>query len=191
MIESVETSGGMVEFASHISIEGFRIRTALDNWHSTSVQLESDPTPKQITHAETDEFMLLARIFHAAASIYLSGVFDYEIAHWQTLGIVVSTLSEEEIQIHLRNILELGEVLLNTSDISPLLLLFPLRVAGARSGETWQQERVKQLLERVEGRFSVAGAFKTELGSVWERLRLTKEQMQEQTGQAIHITVKI
>lgn len=171
-----------MKYASQTSLEGFGIRNALREWQSVNAQLQSSDLSTEETNkpSSDDDFMLLARVFHSAASIYLSGVFDYEIVHWQDLGMMVSTLAEDEIQGHLRNILELSDVLLTTSKISPLLLLFPLRTAGARSGEPWQQQEIMRLLERIEGGFSVAAAFKIDLGRVWERLRLSKVQTQGQ-----------
>jgi hypothetical protein len=116
--------------------------------------------------------MLLAMVFFSATSIYLSGVFDYEMMHWNNIGILVPNLSEDDIQAHVHVILEISSVILKASDISPLLVLFPLRVAGARSWQKWQQEHVQTLLEVVGQTFLAASAFKTELGQVWEDRRL-------------------
>jgi hypothetical protein len=117
-----------------------------------------------------DGFSLLAAVFHAATSIYLSGVFDYEIAHWNNLGIPVPTLTEGEIQDHRGTIVRLTSIILDGSNLSPVLLLFPLRVAGARSYQPWQQMEVLQLLGRIEGTFAAAGAFTFDLGRVWKQM---------------------
>ena len=112
---------------------------------------------------------MLAKVFFAATSIYLSGVFDYEMPYWQGMGIVAPTLSEDEIQEHVRNILtHTREILFNPS-ISPLLTLFPLRVAGARSWETWQQDSIMDSLSAIEESFPVAASFRADLQSVWSR----------------------
>lgn len=161
--------------ANNISAEGFRLRTLLFTWFSTGIGLQntiqSSPSSdgsSPTSSSDTEAFMLLAQIFFAATSIYLSGVFDYEIVHWQELGIVVSTLGEEEIQTHVKTILELGQVLIKASDVSPVLLLFPLRVAGARAFDAWQQNCIIGLLGEIEVTFSVAAAFKVELQKVWD-----------------------
>lgn len=161
--------------ANSISSEGFRLRTLLFTWFSTGISLQnamqSSPSSDRSSSASswgTEGFILLAQIFFAATSIYLSGVFDYEIVHWQELGIVVSTLGEDEIQTHVKTILELSQVLIKSSDVSPVLLLFPLRVAGARAFEAWQQNCIIGLLGEIEVTFSVATAFKVELQKVWD-----------------------
>ena len=110
---------------------------------------------------------LLSNVFFAAISIYLSGIFDYEIIYWQSRDISVTCIPEDKVQEHLNSILTLTEVSLQTTTLSPLLFLFPLRIAGARSYEQWQRERVLLLLEQISQSFTVAQIFKTELGQVW------------------------
>ena len=117
-----------------------------------------------------DSFASLAGAFFSATSIYLSGVFDYEIAYWQEMGIIVPNLSEEEIQAHVAAILAHTDTILNGSSISPLLMLFPLRVAGSRSYESWQQDCIMRHLAIVERTFPVASAFRVELGEVWSQM---------------------
>jgi hypothetical protein len=96
-------------------------------------------------------------------------VFDYEITHWQKMGVVVPNLCEEEIQMHVATILMQADRVLHGSPVSPVLVLFPLRVAGARSWECWQQDLVMQHLTTVEQMFPVAAAFKDDLKDVWSR----------------------
>lgn len=106
-------------------------------------------------------------IFHAATNVYLSGVYDYDIMHWNNLGTVVSTLDEAEVQMHLATILGLSRTVLSEGKISPVLLLFPLRVAGARAREKWQQDVILKLLASIETTFCVAGAFMHDLQKLW------------------------
>jgi hypothetical protein len=113
-------------------------------------------------------FSFLTQVFFAATSIYLSGVFDYEMPYWQGMGIVPAHLSEEEIQGHVIDILTLTNTILCSSSISPLLVLFPLRVAGARSLLKWQQDCIIQSLLTVETTFPVAAVFKADLQGVWD-----------------------
>ena len=114
-------------------------------------------------------FFMLAKAFFAATSIYLSGVFDYEIPRWQDMGIAAPTLSEDEIQGHVGDILTYTQEILFNSSISPLLTLFPLRVAGARSWETWQHESIMDSLSAIEKSFPVAASFRADLQGVWFR----------------------
>ncbi|KAK1254718.1 hypothetical protein MKX08_008713 [Trichoderma sp. CBMAI-0020] len=118
--------------------------------------------------AEENNSMLLARVFFAAISIYLSGIFDYEITHWHNIGLIPPTLDEETVQMHTNAILGLSNLALNTTNLSPLLFLFPLRIAGARSRTRWQREWVTRLVTRIGSGFAVAAAISTELSHVWE-----------------------
>lgn len=112
--------------------------------------------------------MLLSRIFFAAISIYLSGIFDYEIPHWHRLGLIPPTLDEQTVQTHTNTILGLSNLALDTTNLSPLLFLFPLRIAGARSRTKWQRDWITKLIYRIGGGFAVANAIATELSYVWK-----------------------
>ncbi|KAH7165323.1 hypothetical protein EDB81DRAFT_942388 [Dactylonectria macrodidyma] len=149
--------------AQEISIEGFIHRATLSEWNTRNAQILL-ASPKV---GVVDDFLLLAKIFFAATSIYLSGVFDYEITYWQNLEIPAATLAEDEIQGHVQTIIDMSKIVLDSSSVSPVLLLFPLRVAGARSWHTSQQECILKLLDKVEVTFSVAAAFKFQLGQLW------------------------
>lgn len=159
----------LMKEAHAISMEGFLQRATLAEWSSKHAQPARERL-KADGNFEGDDFFLLAKIFFAATSIYLSGVFDYEITHWQNLGILPATLSEDEIQVHVQAILERSKIVLDRSSVSPVLLLFPLRVAGARSWHVAQQECILQLLDKIELTFSVAAAFKFELGKLWSMI---------------------
>ncbi|KAF7547428.1 hypothetical protein G7Z17_g7747 [Cylindrodendrum hubeiense] len=152
--------------AHDISMDGFLQRAALAEWDIRNAE-PLQGSPKSDGSVEGDDFVLLAKVFYAATSIYLSGVFDYEITHWQKLGIMVATLDEDEIQMHVQTILEASNIVLHSSSVSPVLLLFPLRVAGARSWHISQQDCILKLLDKVELTFSVAAAFKFELRRLW------------------------
>lgn len=116
-----------------------------------------------------DPSTLLARVFHAAISIYLSGVFDYELSYWQELNLTVATLDEATIVEHLHTILALTEVGLQSTTLSPVLFLFPLRIAGSRSYHQSQRNRVSALVAQVGRAFVVASAISQDLAEVWKR----------------------
>ncbi|RKL39834.1 hypothetical protein BFJ72_g6561 [Fusarium proliferatum] len=149
--------------AFDVAQEGFRLRQALIDW-------EANDSKRQTVENASVSFSSLTKAFFAATSIYLSGVFDYEIPYWQDKGIVAPNLSEEEIQMHVINILTHTNTVLYNSSISPLLVLFPLRVAGARSWQGWQQDCIMQNLLVVERTFPVAAAFRADLLGVWARM---------------------
>lgn len=150
-----------------IALEGFRLRQALIDWEAGSISLTS--LKSQETNMEATCFLFLTKAFFAATSIYLSGVFDYEMPYWHEMGIVVPNLNEGEIQEHVNNILTHTSTVLCKSSISPLLVLFPLRVAGARSWQKWQRDCIMQSLFAVERTFPVASAFRNDLRSLWDR----------------------
>lgn len=142
------------------------MRQALALWQAN--RRVSTPTSNPKGEATVDDdFLSLAEVFFSATSIYLSGVFDYEIVHWQNMAIPVPNLSEEEIQTHVSTILVLSSMILDNSKISPVLVLFPLRVAGARSWDQWQHDCIIELLEKIEQTFPVAAAFRVDLGALW------------------------
>ncbi|KAH7259534.1 uncharacterized protein BKA55DRAFT_562715 [Fusarium redolens] len=151
--------------AFDVAQEGFHLRQALIDWEA-----KDQPLKQQTAENATGNFSSLTKAFSAATSIYLSGVFDYEIPYWQDMGIVAPNLSEEEIQMHVINILTHSNTVLYNSSISPLLVLFPLRVAGARSWQSWQQDCIMQNLLVVERTFPVASAFRADLMGVWARM---------------------
>ncbi|KAI9172824.1 fungal-specific transcription factor domain-containing protein [Paramyrothecium foliicola] len=150
-----------------VAEEGFNLRQMLWQWRSVFPDPMQIPTLLLEKDSNTPT-TLLANTFYAAASIYLSGIFDYEIPYWQSWGISVPTISEEEVQNHLNAILSLTNAALKTTTLSALLFLFPLRIAGARSQTQKEKERVLSLLEEVAQRFVVARVFISELSQLWE-----------------------
>ncbi|KAM0287887.1 hypothetical protein ACHAO9_007506 [Fusarium lateritium] len=153
--------------AYSIAQEGFLLKQALVDWEARATSSHS--LTKIHENTVYGSFTSLARSFFSATSIYLSGVFDYEITHWQKMGIVVPNLCEKDIQMHVASILMQADRVLHDSSVSPLLVLFPLRVAGARSWESWQQDLVMQHLTTIERMFPVAAAFKDDLRDVWSQ----------------------
>ncbi|RSM11679.1 hypothetical protein CEP52_002890 [Fusarium oligoseptatum] len=122
---------GIPDEAHDIAAEGFRLRQALALWQAN--RRTSPPTPTLNDETTTDDdFLSLAEIFFSATSIYLSGVFDYEIVHWQNMTILVPNLSEEEIQTHVSTILVLSGMILDNSEISSML------------NDTWELAGLKQ-----------------------------------------------
>lgn len=152
--------------AYEIATEGFDLRQSLLQWEMTADLLPPSLSSRNGRTLDAD-FASLSAAFFSATSIYLSGVFDYEIIHWQKMGIVVPNLGEDDIQMHVTTILAQTSRILNGSAISPLLVLFPLRVAGARSCAIWQQDCILHHLATVERTFPVASAFGVELRKVW------------------------
>lgn len=175
LIEFFQRSGpvDIIEQAQAISQRGYELRGQLHAWassHHTSNVFRC-PATSQVSSATWNtehkhETQLLAETCFSATSIYLSGVFDYEIYYWQSLQLPVATLSEDQIQQHVAFILDSSQRLAGTS-ISSLLLLFPLRVASARARKTSQKEQIMELLGIVGSTFPVALAFIAEIENLW------------------------
>ncbi|KAM0273927.1 hypothetical protein ACHAQH_008131 [Verticillium albo-atrum] len=133
--------------ALEIAEEGSRLRIAL----------EAAPTCS-----------LLAGILVAATSIYLSGNYDYDLPAWQTLAIEVPTLPASDVATHCETIVGCAREALRERSLSPLLLLYPLRVAGARAWTVEEQRVVDGLFTEVGREFVVAEAFLGELREIWQ-----------------------
>ncbi|KAK2729524.1 C6 finger domain-containing protein [Colletotrichum kahawae] len=139
-----------------LATEGFSLREALDSWKFTASFLPESP----------DE-MLLSIAYYSATSIYLSGNYDYDLAHWQEIGVAVPILSANRIEEHFNTIVVTVKEALKGSSLSPLLFLFPLRVAGARAKHHQQREAVIDLLQSIRRSFIVADAMLEELRELW------------------------
>ncbi|KAL7927065.1 fungal-specific transcription factor domain-containing protein [Trichoderma austrokoningii] len=162
----------LVQIGKFTCFDAYALKEALDSWYASYAQPETEKT-------EANDSMLLSRIFFAAISIYLSGIFDYEIMHWHNIRMMPPTLDEETVQTHTNAILELSNLALDTTSLSPLLFLFPLRIAGARSRTQWQRDWVTRLVTRIGSSFAVAAAISTELSHVWERFSLEEPDKPE------------
>ena len=157
----------MRENASHLASEGHRLRQALIAWraiNSDLLDLVTDFTGDAVDHTG-----LLANAFSAATSIYLSGIYDYTIALWHSWGVSVPTLAMEDVKSHVVTILDSTRYALDHTNISHLLYLFPLRVAGARCTDQCQRNQVLTLLRRVGTNFVVAQAFEGDLRRLWAK----------------------
>ncbi|ATY59336.1 Zn(2)-C6 fungal-type DNA-binding domain [Cordyceps militaris] len=161
--EDDNPSIGVPDEARDIASAGMALREALTAWHDTHLARDEEGT------AGEDECGMLTRLFWSAISIYLSGEFDYEMHHWRRFGLAVPTLDGETVRRHVETILALGERALERSSLSPLLLLFPLRIAGARSA--WappaQRARVLRVLDSIAERFAVGQAIREGLTDAW------------------------
>lgn len=111
--------------------------------------------------------MLLAKTYYSASSIYLSGNYDYDLEHWQKFNVVVPVLDHGEIVEHFNLIIRLTRKALRDSSLSPLLFLFPLRVAGARAQQKMDKQAVAELLCDIRKQFVVAEAMLGELSELW------------------------
>ncbi|KAK3307664.1 uncharacterized protein B0T15DRAFT_554596 [Chaetomium strumarium] len=167
---------GLVERAEAISLQGFALRSQLQVWSSSYhtcpalLGTISDTTADaSVAKPLPDELQpqILAEKTVPAASIYLSGVFNYEIGYWQGLHLPAPALGEHEIQQHVSLILASSQRLVRETSLSPLLLLFPLGVASARAQTVEQRRGIMELLALVGARFAVAKAIVADVEELW------------------------
>lgn len=139
--------------------EGHRLRSDLVLWEEMA-----QIWPNSIKH---DHQMMIAWIFYPAISIYLSGVYDHDQI-WEAYGITTPSLPQKEVQQNVGKILDRTASALNETNVTALVFLFPLRIAGARVKTVEQQEKIRALLTQISSSFSVANAISSDLGEVWE-----------------------
>ncbi|KAK1997849.1 hypothetical protein LX36DRAFT_635448 [Colletotrichum falcatum] len=142
--------------AMSLATEGFNLREALEGWKDSAV-----------FPPERREEMLLSTVYYSATSIYLSGNYDYDLAHWEAMGVGVQVLDSAGIAKHFDAITSTVKEAMRATSLSPLLFLFPLRIAGARAKQRWKQCLVAELLQEVGKKFVVADAMLTELAKLW------------------------
>ena len=137
--------------------EGQILRSHLSSWQLIAQQWPST--------SSADHQMDIAWIFYSAISIYLSGIYDYEPI-WKN-HFAPPSLQPTQVQDHVDSILSVTSAALDQTNITPLLFLFPLRIAGARTRTVQQQMEIKALLSRIKNDFRIASAFSSELDNLW------------------------
>ena len=166
-LEVFSQSGQSLQSPQQLATEGTALRNDLNGWqrrqsHRTEFKMSAE------TSALIDnDHIILARIFFAAISIYLSGIFDYHLWYWATLDVALPVLTRSEVSIYYTETVELVRLALNRGSLSPVLLLFPLRVAGARAQDDQQRSVVVELLHEVGKQYAVAGQFIADLEGMW------------------------
>ena len=144
-----------------LAVEGLAIRLALDNWYINFKKLSAESETLEQSMEST-----LAIIYFHGISIYLSGIFDY---HSQFNDLVTPAIQPPVIQNHVDMILANTAIAMKTTNLSPALFFFPLRVAGARVTSIRETEAILELLQQIsEGSFPVADAFIEDLMSLWQ-----------------------
>lgn len=172
------SDGTTISFGSKVAIKkslgdgGFVLRTRLQQWYLTAVAWDSDSQSRacrlpnfRTTYKDFTTESLTGFVYFHAASIYLSGTYDYH-PHWTAATAPI--LSRGEIEWHVSEILRLSHELLDHGTAG-LLLFFPLRVAGARATDAQARARITDLLQMtVQRGFVVAEAFVQDLSELWK-----------------------
>jgi hypothetical protein len=80
----------------------------------------------------------------------------------------IPTLTTDEIESHVSAVISQASEVLNNSTIPGLLLLFPLRMAGANTNNPLQKDQIVRLLKRIsETGFVVSNRIVVDLEEVW------------------------
>lgn len=110
--------------------------------------------------------MTISWTFYSAISIYHSGIYDYS-ALWKQHHVTTPALNQHEIEQHVNTILDRTSEALHKTNLTGLIFLFPLRIAGARAAEFEQRIRIDALLTEIAHNFEAARAFTSDLNELW------------------------
>ncbi|KAH6874074.1 hypothetical protein B0T10DRAFT_533100 [Thelonectria olida] len=149
--------------------EGMRIRRQLQCWHDHAT-LHPDRLNSYLNLALTN--------YHALALFLCRNYTFYNCWDEQQ----IPQLTTDDVSTHVDAVLALSEAILKVSSIPGLLLLFPLRMAGASAIAACQRDQTSRLLARVsQNGFLISERVKADLHELWahERLRSNVELSQE------------
>jgi hypothetical protein len=151
-----------------LAADGWALREELTAWHKRYMDHETTYDSQKMLPEEDSTW--LAQLFYASISIYLSGNFDWDMMHWSRWpSASIPRLEAAVVEKHALTILEITEMALNRTSLSPLLFLFPLRIAGARlSSSPAQCARVLGQIGQIASGYAVAHAVTVELVGAWE-----------------------
>lgn len=139
-----------------LASEGTKLDHRISTWYD-DISLQLDPV---------DPFTQLALANHYAVRLFHCKNFTYYTC-WQA-G-TVPELDQPEIDTCVAAITCFCDQILQTSNIPGVVLLFPLRMAGAHSNVEWQRDKIRNLLHQVCSKgFVVAERIKTDLGEFWQ-----------------------
>ncbi|KAL2846357.1 hypothetical protein BJY01DRAFT_263330 [Aspergillus pseudoustus] len=153
-LESLDT-GALVDALGR---EGLEVQSSIYAWHDKAM-LEFGSG--ELVDAE---FHLALACCHTLL-LFLSNNYNY-YPFWHDKP--SPRLPQDKPRGHVKSILHHAEHILNTSDVSSVLLIFPLRVAGTQA-ESGMRARILGLLDGVFARgFVVARRIQDDLNEVWD-----------------------
>lgn len=112
---------------------------------------------------------LLADIYYHTIAIFLSGIFDSR-TYWarSESHIQVPTLDQTKMQQHISAILHTTQHALERTDLSGVILLFPLRIAGFRIRLDEHKVQISELLRKISDKnFVIASTLMKNLSLFW------------------------
>jgi hypothetical protein len=147
-----------IQHLQEYALEGFELRLTL---YDMDTQLSTYDHK-----ANKDNRTIMAKIYLAATSIFLSGVYDYRSIWLECLG-ATSALPRIFIEQHVSTILDLTEFAMQKTNLSKLLFLYPLRVACPRVWTDKQKDRLISMFGAVQKSVAVAHVFVAEVEELW------------------------
>ncbi|KAJ5559990.1 hypothetical protein N7513_002389 [Penicillium frequentans] len=138
-----------------LAVQGIDIQKEIMKWPSQNASLtDISEAPHRLAMANFHGLLL----FHCRNFTYHS--------LWREKPI--PSIHEYEIEKHVDAILEQSDRVLRSSGIPGVLLLFPLRMAGANVFEDSKKRRILKLLDRIyQTGFVVADVIRTDLEDIW------------------------
>lgn len=146
-----------------LAVQGIEIQNEIVKWQSKNAPLSdvSDP-PSGLAMANCHGLLL----FHCRNFTFHS--------FWRERP--VPSLHQYKIEEHVDAILEQTDRVLRSSGIPGVLLLFPLRMAGANVFEDSKKRKIVKLLDRIyQTGFIVADIIRTDLEDLWRDQRLKSD----------------
>ncbi|KAL4783380.1 hypothetical protein BJX76DRAFT_348606 [Aspergillus varians] len=138
-----------------LALEGLEIKQGFLNW-----QEESD-----LERLPVDSFTQLAVIVHHALLLYHCRNFTF-YSCWSTR--TIPHLNQSKVDKHVATILDLSQSLLSDTYAPAVLLLFPLRMAGAHVFESHAQEKVLGTIRKIQQKgFIVSDRIEVDLQELW------------------------
>lgn len=138
-----------------LALEGLEIKERLLNWQEGSY----------LKRFPVDPFTKLAVIVHRALLLYHCRNFTF-YSCWMTR--TIPQLNQSEVDKHVATILGLSQSLLSDTFIPGVLLLFPLRMAGAHVFESRAQEEILGTIRKIGQKgFIVADRIEVDLQEFW------------------------
>lgn len=127
----------------------------LQDWHKQTIAHENS----------SDVHTKLALAVHHALRLFICMNYMF-YTFWDDESI--PKLTSSEMETHISAIVDHAGDIIERSDIPGLMLLFPLRIAGANTGESLHKRRILQLLDRVSQKgFVVSNRITVDLQEVW------------------------
>lgn len=152
-----------------LGIEGIEIQEEIMKWQSKNASLtDVSDAPCGLAMANFHGLLL----FHCRNFTFHS--------FWREKPI--PSLQDNEIEKHVDAILEHTDRVLRSSAIPAVLLLFPLRMAGANVIQNCKKRKILKLLERIyQTGFVVAAIIRTDLEDLWRDQALQSHKSSQST----------